>query len=458
MLAGLDFGTSNCAIGIIENSEGSDKNQLLPIDNSQAFMPSSLYALARELICENVALQMTDASQKDEFMALRKQQLTRAQRVRLLEDIPPSEQAVFIGQEAVEQYLTFPGEGYYIKSVKSFLGTSGLAKESVEFFKDIVTAMMLHIKHRAEIHTQGDIEQVVIGRPVNFQGLNAEKSNRQAIDILTTAAKRAGYKSVEFLFEPVAAGLDFESKLTSDKTVLVIDVGGGTSDCAMLKMGPSFVNSIDRSADVLGHTGERIGGNDFDIQLARRTLMPLFGMNAKLKNGLQTPIQNFVYAVNTNNVGEQVIFNSPETGHSINQLLLDTTEPELVKRFVKLRDQKLNHQLVRSAEQCKIELSNNPLSQVNLDYIEKDLNKSVTRDEYSTAIDRPLSKLLSLIEETIKQAGNKPECVYITGGGAKSQIIRQAIESMLVDIEIVDGDHFGSVAKGLTTWAQRIFA
>ncbi len=56
--------------------------------------------------------------------------------------------------------------------------------------------------------------QTVIGRPINFQGLHGEESNRQAISVLTNAAKRVGFKDVEFQYEPVAAGFEFEASLT----------------------------------------------------------------------------------------------------------------------------------------------------------------------------------------------------------------------------------------------------
>jgi hypothetical chaperone protein len=48
--------------------------------------------------------------------------------------------------------------------------------------------------------------------------------------------------------------------------------------------------------------------------------------------------------------------------------------------------------------------------------------------------------------------------VYVTGGSGQSPIIRQAIAQTLGDIAVVDGDHFGSVASGLTVWAGRVFA
>ncbi|TMP65075.1 molecular chaperone, partial [Pseudoalteromonas sp. S1609] len=83
---------------------------------------------------------------------------------------------------------------------------------------------------RAESSLGYTLSQTVIGRPVNFQAVGGEQSNQQAVGILTRAANRAGFKDVEFLYEPLAAGIDYESDLTQDQKVLVIDIGGGTSD------------------------------------------------------------------------------------------------------------------------------------------------------------------------------------------------------------------------------------
>jgi hypothetical chaperone protein len=455
MITGFDYGTSNCAVGV---QTAQNKVELVALDQNKYFMPSTLYALDRELICEQVGLKIADQHIKNEFIQLRKAQLGRASSVRREEGFDPSEKSLYIGHDAFEQYLSLPGEGYFVKSPKSFLGASGLRPESIGFFEDIVTAMMMGIKHRAEKKLNAKITHTVIGRPVNFQGLNAEKSNKQAIEILTIAAKRAGFNYVEFLFEPIAAGLNFEASLTSNKTVLVVDVGGGTSDCAMVKMGPDHRNKTQREQDFIGHSGERIGGNDLDIQLAGKYLMPLFGMQSDLKNGLHMPPQPFLDAVKTNDVGAQANFNDKKMAAHLRQLLLDTTQPELLKRFIKMRDNKQNHHVVRSAEQAKIALSNIDTQSVDLSYIEDFLYQKVNREQFAHAIARPLLKITDLMEEAINQAGCPPDVIYVTGGSAQSPVIRQAIEAKLGKIEVLDGDHFGSVASGLTVWANRIFA
>tara|TARA_B100000809_G_scaffold266541_1_gene329767 strand:+ start:819 stop:2204 length:1386 start_codon:yes stop_codon:yes gene_type:complete len=460
MFAGFDYGTSNCALGVIVDAAGRDtsgRTKLLNIDGQHAFMPSALYALERELICESVAQNIADKTKRQTYIEQRRNLLVRARNVRSEHGIASSEQSLFTGRSAFDQYIADPSEGYFIKSPKSFLGASGLRPESVAFFEDIVCAMMQTIKQRGEVSSQREISQVVIGRPVNFQGIHAEKSNKQAIDILRQAAERAGFTSVEFLYEPLAAGMDFETRLTSDKTVLVVDVGGGTTDCSMVRMGPGHCQRFERQQDFLGHSGERIGGNDLDIQLTAKALMPLFGMESLLKNGLRMPTQHFWNAAKTNDLGAQTTFNSLACELSLKQLLVDSREPELLQRFIKLRRDQQNHHLVRSAEQCKIALSEHSSHSTSLDYIEAGLSSEVSQQQLANAIDGPINKIVSLMQDAMQQAGCQPQLIYVTGGSAKSPLIHAAIERQLGAIEVVDGDHFGSVAAGLSVWAEKIF-
>jgi len=162
-------------------------------------------------------------------------------------------------------------------------------------------------------------------------------------------------------------------------------------------------------------------------------------------------------AVSTNDVGAQATFYSQRTGLSLDRLRLDTTEPNLLERFIAMRDNKQNHHLVRSAEQTKIALSESASVQVELESIEAGLSCEITRIQFEQAVERPLAKILALMTEAIKQAGREPDLIYVTGGSAKSPFIRTAIEQELGNIKVVDGDHFGSVSSGLTVWAQRLF-
>jgi len=454
MFVGFDYGTSNCAMAYMN----SGKAQLIPLVNNDAFMPSTLFAFDRAFLTETIWQQLPDGDDKLRFAQSRSALLAQSRAGKIEHDLKHAHEGLFFGDEAIAHYIAAPSEGYFIKSPKSFLGASGLRQQSIDFFEDIVAAMMLTIKTRAEQQLNESITQAAIGRPVNFQGINLQESNRQAQAILTAAAKRIGLRDVEFLYEPLAAGFDFETRLHENKRVLVVDIGGGTSDCSMVLMGPSHITQPERAQDFLGHTGERIGGNDFDIQLAQKILMPEFGMLSPLKTGLPMPVMPFVNAMTINDIGAQTDFYDSTTGFLLEKLQRETTQPELFQRFVKLRAERHNFAVVREAEQAKITLSKHDTCSIDLSFIEQNLLAICSAEQYNDVSAPLLQKISALILEATRQAGCQPEIVYLTGGSAKSPLIQALIRHLFGEqIPLVDGDYFGSVAAGLSVWAERIF-
>lgn len=450
MFVGLDFGTSQCAL------TAATPNGLVtvPLEAQQPFLTSCMHTPDRCLISDFVAANIQ--GDKTEFHQSRHIALQKTIEAKRNLAINHSREALLFGADAMAQHMADPTEGFFIKSPKSFLGASGLREDMVNFFEDVVTAMLLEIKKRAEAYLQQTITGAVIGRPVNFQGINAEASNRQAQGILTSAASRAGFTQIQFLYEPLAAGLDFERRLTENKTVLVVDIGGGTSDCSIVRMGPDHINKPQRHDDFLAHTGERIGGNDFDISLTREALMPHYGINSLLKNNLPMPVMPFMHASAVNDVGAQSAFYSDKMRLTLEQLSRDTTEPDILQRFIDLRDNKQNFALVRKAELAKIALSDLGNTDVNLNTYTKGLIVNIQRSQLAAANLVLLDKIRHLIQEAIKSAQQQPDLVYLTGGSAKSRLLRDAIAQHLGScVPLLEGDHFGSVVNGLGIWAEK---
>lgn len=456
MFVGFDYGSANCAIGVMDESEV----RLLPLSADSKYLTSTLYALDRELIAEAVYQQMPHHLRAD-FASLRGAQLSRAQQARRELDLDSDEQAVFVGEQAVKAYLDMPEEGFYVRSPKSFLGASGLRNDQIALFEDIVTMMMLHVKSVAEsdtgLNNKGVITHAVIGRPVNFQAIGGEESNQQAESILRLAAKRAGFTDVDFLFEPLAAGMDYEASLTEDKVVLVVDVGGGTTDCSVVRMGPSHINLSQRSQDFLGHSGQRVGGNDLDIALSMKAFMSHLGLGCHMINGLPVPSKPFWNAVAVNDISAQRDFVSLSSRKLIEDLIHDAEQPELLKRLLKVQQEQLGYRIVRSAEQAKIGLTDADSVTSKLDYICPQLNAEVSRELFSEAIAVPSAKIQALMQQALDVAGVLPDVIYVTGGTARSPAIYDKIASLYPHIPVVVGDHFGSVTAGLTRWAQRVF-
>ncbi|MFT7430292.1 MAG: putative chaperone protein, partial [Colwellia sp.] len=367
-MIGFDYGTSNCAVAVME----SGQPKILSLGEHGKYIPSTLYAPSRDIISHWLCQQLSEEQQLL-FKQQRVGPLQRGQNVlrELKLDGIPSE--LSFGQTALNLYLEDPEEGYYIKSPKSFLGASGLVDSQINLFEDIVAAMMSNIKTLAEENQQKEITQTVIGRPINFQGLKGEESNRQALTILTNAAKRVGYKSVEFQYEPVAAGFEYEASLQEETKVLVVDIGGGTTDCSMLLMGPQFKSSTSREQHLLAHTGVRIGGNDFDIQLALKGIMPSLGMNDTLKTGKPMPVNSFNQAVAINNINEQTNFYSQANYRYLQTLQRDAKHPEVFSRLLKVHQQKLSHLIVNGAEQAKIGLTEQDSQPIYLDELADNL-------------------------------------------------------------------------------------
>lgn len=73
------------------------------------------------------------------------------------------------------------------------------------------------------------------------------------------------------------------------------------------------------------------------------------------------------------------------------------------------------------------------------------------------AIESPKSKMVELVKEAVDQGGVKPDVIFMTGGSARSPILRQAVESELPNVPVVSGNYFGSVTAGLARWAEVCF-
>jgi len=483
MFAGLDFGTSNCSIGVINNNEPA----LVPLEDGETRLSSCIFLehgviKAEEVsqleLSKRVRAEKTAQSKRNNSgnnyrnqrilnddalinivrKQLRKENREKAKTTQKAQSVMQALQSnseVIFGKEAELAHISDPENGFYIKSPKSFLGANISDTQQV-VFSTVVEKMLGFIKQETEYVKGNELDQVVIGRPVNFHGLQGNDGNVQALHIIHKAAKKVGFKDIEFLMEPVAAAYDYERQLKNDRVVLILDMGGGTTDCSMIKLGPSHINLPSRENCILSYSGKRLGGIDLDNKLALMTIMPHFGKNSSLTNGLPVPITLFSQAVNINDVRAQQEFSSHRTGNELARFCMMTKDKRL-ERLKQLRDRKLGLRLNQSAERAKIYLSANQSIDLALDYIEDDFFVHICRDELGDAIKDELRQFELLINDSLRQAGTQPDTIFVTGGTAISPVIQAWIHSIFPNVEIVIGNHFGSVTSGLVTHAQRLF-
>ncbi|HAX6839680.1 TPA: molecular chaperone [Escherichia coli] len=450
MFIGFDYGTANCSVAVMQ--DGAPR--MLMMENGSSLLPSMLSAPTREAVSEWLYRHHQVPATGDETQAL----LRRAMNYNRDEDIEVLGNSVQFGLASLKQYIDDPEEVYFVKSPKSFLGASGLKPQQVAVFEDLVCSMMLHIRQQAQSQLQETIEQAVIGRPINFQGLGSDEANTQAVGILQRAAQRAGFRDVVFQYEPVAAGLDFEASLSEEKRVLVVDIGGGTTDCSELLMGPQWRTRHDREQSLLGHSGCRVGGNDLDIALAFKSLMPLLGMGGETEKGIALPILPWWNAVAINDVPAQTDFYSSANGRLLRDLARDARDAEKVSLLYKVWQQRLSYRLVRSAEESKIALSESAQIDTHLPFISDTLATAISQDGLEAALNQPLTRILEQVQLALENSSEKPDVIYLTGGSARSPLIKKALAEQLPGIPVAGGDDFGSVTAGLARWAQVVFA
>lgn len=500
--AGLDFGTSNCLIGV--NKNGSTK--LVELEDGTPLLPSIIYAEKVHLSNSEIDDQEFKNRVNEEILNLQRdyrkklketnisdreiqvkaeaynrdirrdnskiKQIEKLVQSAMIREAEQEKHEKYLGQsikesidygakllfgnQAMRTHLDDPEAGNIIKSPKSFLGAD-IKSYFIDFFSTVTEEMIRHIKAAAEQAEGTDLTQVVIGRPINFHGSRGDQGNRQAVKILEKSASNAGFQEINFIMEPIAAALNFEKTLQSEKVVLVLDVGGGTTDCSMIKLGPMYKDLINRDHTILACTGDRIGGTDLDVKLNMRKFMNLFGKGSITNYGLPIPNHIFYSFAATNNFDEQQKAYSIKMLDEIENYQRIAKNKKSIARLKKLHEDRLNDRLSYSAEKAKIGLSDSNDFLVNLDYVEKKLSLRVSRDDFENSIGKELNGFISLMKEAQSQAGISPDIIYVTGGTAKSPVIRSHIMKSFPNIEIVIGDEFGSVASGVTEWAHKIY-
>lgn len=428
---GIDFGTSNCTAGRLDLA---GQPELLALEDGSAYLSSALYLPWPD------DYDVEDDSQKKPSLA----QLLR------------QPQHALLGQAAHQRYSIDPLGGIFIRSPKSMLG-SRLTPLQTQLYQQVCGLMLSHIHQCADLSSQQHAEFAVIGRPVHFQGIDGADGDARAETVLRAAAASAGFREVQFAFEPVAAAVEYERTLNSEQLVLVVDVGGGTSDISLIRLGPSRAHQADRSNDLLSHSGRRLGGVDMDIKLAIYGLMPLLGRGSLAQNGKPLPSALFSDAVNIIDIYTQEQFYQPATAREIARLIEIAADPAQVCLLQTLYQQHLSYYLVQQAEQAKISLASAQDVQVSLARLRPGLGIQLDQAMLDHALYVEMNSLRTLISECLADAGVLPDQIFLTGGASAASGVKRQLQQLLPDVPLIAGDRFGSVGKGLCTLAALHF-
>lgn len=348
-----------------------------------------------------------------------------------------------------------------MRALKSILGTSLIDGRTEVHghalpFRQLLTDFIGELKARGEQAAGQPFDEAVLGRPVHFVDGDTT-ADQLAQDTLAAIARDVGFRHVEFQFEPIAAAFNYEATISGEELVLVVDIGGGTSDFSLVRLSPERARQIDRRSDILANAGIHIGGTDLDRALSLAAAMPLLGFKSLLANGAEVPSGlyfNLATWHTINSVYARGVL------PSLQDIFRNAQEKDKIERLIRLINLRAGHWLALQVEEAKIALSSTTETQLDLNQLSRDLRPSITREAFAQAIDPLVQKVESTLDELMRQANihtNEVDTVFFTGGACGVPLLRARLAAHMPQARHVEGDLFGSIGMGLALDAGRKF-
>ncbi|MBT2323234.1 Hsp70 family protein [Variovorax paradoxus] len=404
---GIDFGTSNSAVAW---TTGRELACMVPLEGSATTIPTAVF-------------------------------------------FNTEDRSTHFGRDAIALYLAGT-EGRLMRSLKSLLGSS-LMQDQTEIghqrvsFEDIIALFLSELAARTRRQLGVEPARVVIGRPVHFVDDDAER-DRQAEDTLRRAAQSAGLGEIGFQYEPIAAAFDYERRVSHESLVLVVDIGGGTSDFTVVRLGPERLAKADRSSDVLATTGVHIGGTDFDQRLSIECVMPHFGFRHIGSQGREVPSRTFF------DLSSWHLINwlyAPKAVRQVQELRVNYLDTRLHDRLMNVLQDRQGHRIASEVEEAKIRTSmTNDDAAIDLSFAEAELSAALTARDMSARLAALLDNVVSCARECVTQGGatgDTLDAIYLTGGSSALSPFQSALRHAFPGTKIIEGDLFGGVAAGL---------
>ena len=368
---------------------------------------------------------------------------------------------VSYGRAALADYLD-GHEGRLMRSLKSLLGTSMMDERTEVAGRAVSFRMLLgqfigELKHRADLAANHQFASAVLGRPVFFVD-GDRAADQRAQDTLEGVARQAGLRHIAFQYEPIAAAFAYESQTVREELVLVVDIGGGTSDFTLIRVGPERARQADRRADILASGGVHIGGTDFDKALNLTSMMPTLGLGSLLKNGREVPSSLYFNLATWHTIN---LAYTKKAASQIAELRRDAADKQRLERLQTVVRERAGHWLALQVEVAKIALSDADNAQIDIGRLCAGESILMHRLDF----DRAISALVGSIGETVASLLNDAgvtaaavDTVFFTGGSSGVPLLRERVLALVPRARCVEGDLFGSIGTGLALDAQRKFA
>jgi hypothetical chaperone protein len=303
--------------------------------------------------------------------------------------------------------------GRLIQSIKSALRIPNYDGTKIfdQFYEveTLIAILLRELRETSEAEIGEPVEGVVLGRPVKFS--DDPEIDAQAQTKIEAAARLAGFKAVEFEYEPVAAALVHHRQTKTQEAALVFDFGGGTLDMTVINIGGG------QAPQVLANHGVLLGGDDLDRALLR-PLKRHFGEGARLRNRQPLPahlmgkLDHWQTMVHLSRPEYRSLLNSARRG----------TKPLAIERLQALVNRNLGFHLFQTIELAKIELSSQATAPIEIDREGLKLTDMFNRPQFERLIQPELEQVGAALDEVLRQSGlgaDQIDAVLRTGGSAE---------------------------------------
>ena len=379
----------------------------------------------------------------------------------------------FTGPAAIEQYLDAEHKGRLIQSLKSYLTSRTLTGTEVfgrrYTIEDLISRILTDLRLNAERQFGQPIRQATVGRPVRFVGAESAEDDEFAVERLRQAFVRAGFESIAFEMEPIAAAYSYESMLDHDELILIGDFGGGTSDFSLLHVGPGVRGRGRTAKDLLGNSGLGLAGDSFDARIVRKLVSPALGSDSFERSYAQAAdrpasiipaVPAWIYA-NLERWHYLSFLKTRNVAEILKSARARAQEPEKIAALINLVEEDLGYQLHQAVQRLKVDLSHQESAEFRFRDGSMDIVAAVSRSNFEGWIADELQAIERCVDGLLvasKVDAREVDRVFLTGGTSFVPAVRRIFETRFTASRVRTGNEFTSVARGLALRAREVEA
>jgi hypothetical chaperone protein len=361
------------------------------------------------------------------------------------------------GPTAIEHYLAAESKGRLIQSLKSYLTSRSLTTTDVfghrRTLEELIARILADLREQAERQFGIPIRHAMVGRPVRFVGAENEDDNLFALERLRKAFQVAGYDSVDFEMEPVAAAYYYESTLEHDELILIGDFGGGTSDFSLLQVGPKVRKRGRTPKDFLGNSGVGLAGDAFDAKIVRNLVSPRLGAGSQARSldKVLPAVPNWVYA-KLERWHHLSFLRTRTVLNMLHSTKVQAFEPEKIAALIHLIEEDLGYHLHAAVQRVKCRLSEAEDAEFQFVDGTMEIGARVHRAEFEEWIAEDVATLERCIDSLLHTSGvhaRDIDVVFLTGGSSFVPAVRRIFDTRFGAQRVRTGNEFTSVARGL---------